>query len=120
MANPIEEHKDIINKLVRRTDSISANLVRKEGIFTKSKNEQNLNALVQRLNEDDRELLAQMLQKERIGGIHDVLVVINEECDINGLKLVKDGGEIPHEPFGYTMFQEYITLLDGDWSELEE
>ena len=36
-----------------------------------------------------------------------------------GWRFVVEGEEIPFEPYGYAMFEEYVTLLeDGSWSEL--
>jgi hypothetical protein len=119
MLDPIYEHKAIIEEFVRRTPATSSRLVRQEGIYSKASHKKHLNALVEKLNPDDRELLAQMLEYERIGALHDSLVILNEACS-EGLQLMKVGDEIPPEPYGYTMFQEYITVLeDGDWSSLE-
>jgi hypothetical protein len=119
MIDPIAEHKALIDELVRRTPSIGARLVREQGIFSKGFSMGNLNSLVGRLSADDREVLAQMLQEERQYGIFDALVVLHEAC-FSGLKLTKEGAEIPAEPFGYTMFEEYTAVLqDGDWSSME-
>lgn len=119
MLDPINEHKAIIEEFVRRTPSISSRLVRQEGIYSKATHKKRLNALVEKLNPEDRELLAQMLEDERLGALHDSLVILND-ASLKGLQLMKAGEIIPPEPYGYTMFQEYMTVLeDGDWSSLE-
>jgi hypothetical protein len=121
MMKPIEEHKALVEAMVKRTPSLGATLIRTEGIFSKAKNHQHLNALVAKLGAEERELLAQMLEQEKRDGIFEALVHLSEACALEGLKLVKDGEEIPSEPFGYTLFEEYIGLLqaDGDWSAME-
>jgi hypothetical protein len=119
MLDPVYEHKAIIEEFVRRTPAISSRLVRQEGIYSKAIHKKHLNALVEKLNPEDRELLAQMLEDERIGALHDSLVILNEAC-LEGLKLIKEGEEIPSEPYGYTMFHEYMIVLeDEDWSSIE-
>ena len=120
--NPIKEHKALIEGMVARTPSPGAYLVRTESLFSKAKTHKHLNDLVAKLTTDERELLAQMLEHEKSDGIFQALVHISEACTLGGLKLVKDGMEIPPEPFGYTLFEEYITLLHetGDWSSMEK
>lgn len=117
--DPTDEHKRFIDTLVKYTPSLSSRLVRDKCIFSKAPDEKPYNEFVRRLSPDDRELLAQMLQNERIGAFHDALVHLHEACVLNGWKITKDNNEIPSEPFGYTMFQEYITVLeDGSWTSM--
>jgi hypothetical protein len=120
MIDPIAEHKRHIDEMVRRTPSIGARLVREEGRMHRGLGAAPLTSLITRLSPGDRELLAQMLQEERHYAIFDALVVLHEMCVLDGLKMMKGGKEIPAEPFGYTMFEEYIAVLqDGDWSSME-
>lgn len=120
MFDPVAEHKALIDELVRRTPSIGSCLVREEGKFRKGQDTAHLNLLVARLSPDDRERLAKMLQEERESAIFDGLVVLHERCVLGGVQMMKDGKEIPAEPFGYTMFEEYVAVLrDGNWSSME-
>jgi hypothetical protein len=120
MIDPISEHKSLIDEMVRRTPSIGARLVREEGRFQRGQDKALLTSLVTKLSPPDRELLARMLQEERVSAIFDALVILNEMCVLGGVKLMKDGKEIPVEPFGYTMFEEYLAVLqDGNWSSME-
>lgn len=121
--DPIKKHKTFLEELVRRTPSVGASNIRSFGRFCPAKGSEPLNELVQRLNPQDRDLLAKMLEQERQNGIFDVLSYLAEQCDTQGgLRLTVDGQEIPHEPFGYTLFEEYITLLDDErgWAAMEE
>jgi len=118
---PIDEHKALVEAMIKRTPSIGADLIRKDGVFSKAKNHVHLNSLVAKLGAEEREVLAQILELEKQDGIVEVLAYLSEVCILDGVKLIKNGIEIPSEPFGYTLPEEYITLLqnEGDWSSME-
>ena len=119
--NPIDEHKFLIESMVKLRGSIGAKLLRTEGIVTRASRLSQFNDLASKLDEGGRELLAQILEKERSSAIHDVLVRLHDGCELEGLSLSKNGQIIPHEPFGYTMCQEYVALCEGDdWSTMED
>ena len=121
MSDPISDHKEFVERFVERTPSDQAKAVLKEGIFSNAKAKRHLNALVAKLSSKDREMLAEMLQDERRSAFHDALVVLNETIDLDGFSLNRKGHEIPHEPFGLTLFQGYIMALDDPkgWAAIE-
>jgi hypothetical protein len=121
VIDPIREHEKFIEAVVDDTSSLGARLVREEGIYSRAPDCSDLNGFVARLSPADRELLAQMLEGERRSAIFDVLARLHEACAVDGWRLSKDGIEIPHEPYGYTMFEEYVTILDDErgWSALK-
>lgn len=63
------------------------------------KTEENIkvNEFIGSLSEEQKQLLAQIIQQSRDGGIHDVLVYLNDEINLNGMKLIKNDIEIAKE-----------------------
>ena len=77
-----------------------------------------INALVSSLDDSQRAVLGQLLQRARDGGIHDMLAYLNEQIDLNGLRLSKNGHELPHEPFGSELQYDWTCRKEGDdWPE---
>ena len=54
-----------------------------------------------------------VFQEEKEGGFHDTLAYLNEEMCLEGLRLVRNGVEIPGEPFGTEMHYDFICYLKG-------
>jgi len=55
-----------------------------------------------------------MIQQARDGGIHDTLVYLSEQVDLDNLKLIKDDVELAVEPYGTTMYWDWIARSEGD------
>lgn len=120
MIDPIVEHQRLIERFASGSPSLGAQLIRSEGQYSKSKDAAQLNRVITRLSAADREAIAQMLERERCTALFDSLGILHEVLSAEGFTLSKAGVPIPHEPFGYTMFEEYVTLLDDDrgWAAL--
>jgi hypothetical protein len=120
VMDPIHEHKEFIESFVAASPSIAAMLVREEGVYSRTKTQSGLNEFVRQLSPGNREVLAQMLETERINAFFDVLGRLGERCDRSEWRISKDGVEIPVEPFGYSMSEEYLTLLNDErgWAAL--
>jgi hypothetical protein len=119
MIDPVEEPKRLVDSFVSRTPSVSAKLLRTEGIVSRSSDRALYNDLAAKLAVPERELLAQLLEHERRTAIFDALVVLHEAQVGDEIELRKDGVVVPVEPFGYTIFEEYLALQDGDWGDIE-
>lgn len=69
------------------------------------------------MTSEQREVLAEILQKEYIAGIHDTLAYINEMMDQEGLELQQDGEAYPNDYFE-SLHYDFISRCDGDeWPE---
>jgi hypothetical protein len=69
------------------------------------------NAMAQGLTSEHRELIAHLLDEERVSAIHDVLSFLTwKEYRI----LSRDSIELDFEPFGTENFYDFICRLDGD------
>ena len=65
------------------------------------------------LSAQEKDLLVELLQEARDGGIHDTLVVLHEEM-ANGARLVKDGVEMAFEPYGTEIYFDWVARKEGD------
>ena len=84
MRKELELYKAFIDGLVGRKDSITALWVQSDG-FPKTEDNKAKNDLLAALSQEQKGVLAEMLQDEHIAGIHDTLAYINEMMDLEGV-----------------------------------
>jgi hypothetical protein len=109
-----KQYRDVVDRLVRSCrqgqGQIAANRVR-SGVWNPNADTMRddmpdqaaMNALLRRLEADDREVLAQFLAQQFVGGVHETLVVLHEA----GIAPFDDGYE-------GTPFHDFVGRLD-DW-----
>ena len=115
----LEVHRALIEQFAAETPDLFARLVREDGVFHRADGFQAANKLVGELDREKCEVLATMLQETRKSALFDALRIIHETFYTRSLRLLVGNSEVPLEPYGYTLFQEYITLLElGDWESL--
>ena len=68
------------------------------------------NQMLARLSSEDRELLAEMLDHARSGGVHDTLVLLDE----GKYRLWRGELELPFQPYGSQMFFDFVARREGD------
>lgn len=111
MNDPREKYKVFIDGLVERKESIRARRVRDNTLLEgANKDQRYFNELLTSLSQAQREGVADWLQNERLGSIHDVLVYLTD----NEYHLVDNDGELAWEPFGNEMFLDFIARSAGD------
>lgn len=113
MANPIQLYKDLIDGVVRIRPSSLCDWVRERGWPDLPENEK-INRFLGGLNREQRQILAEIVQQARDGGIHDVLVYLNDEVALRNLRLVRDGVELAAEPFETEMYWDWWARSQGD------
>ena len=114
----LDYYKTLIDRLASQRDDVHARRVREGGPWSETKSQQDARRLISELSPQQREVLAAMLQNSRDSGIHDVLVVLSEEMNLSGLKLVRKGQALPNEPFGTELFYDWTSRVEGDdWPE---
>ena len=74
---------------------------------------QEVNEVLGALTDQQRNVLAQLLQRSRDGGIHDVLAYLNEAIGRKDLRLVTPRGELPVEPFGTELHYDWTCRREG-------
>ncbi len=70
-----------------------------------------INKLLNELTPEQKEVVAQMLQRARDGGIHDVLVYLHDEISLEALRLEKHGVELAVESYGTEMYYDRVMSL---------
>lgn len=116
MNKRLELYKAFIDGLVERKNSVTARLIKGDG-FPQIDDNKTKNELLAALTSEQREVLAEILQKEYIAGIHDTLAYINEMMDLEGLELQQDGEAYPNDYFE-SLHYDFISRCDGDeWPE---
>ncbi|GAB3538106.1 hypothetical protein GCM10027343_03010 [Noviherbaspirillum agri] len=108
------EYEKIIDSLVERRESVTATRVRAGELWLATAENARFNALIQSLSEEQRALVAELLQSERDAGIHDCLAVLSELMNLQDLRFAVHGKEIPHEPYGTEMYFDWIARASGE------
>src|SRR4051794_22924265 len=97
-TSPLDAYKAIIDELVNETSQgVAERLVRRSGIYSKAPAQKAANDFVQSLTVGQRELLADMLHKERTSAIHDVLVVLQWWLSCRDVALTFRGEPMPFD-----------------------
>ena len=118
MPTPLSEYKKFITDLVQKQPSLTARAIRQRGHLNPSDRNEEINQLLAQLSAEQKEAVAQLLQQERDGGIHDTLAYLSEEINREGLRLVRNGVELALEPYGTEMYFDWIARVAGDaWPE---
>jgi hypothetical protein len=101
----------LVDALAERATAVSAQLVRSDGIATRSQALSSLNTLVGDLSVEQREMLAALLQHERETSLFDALVALHEQCTVGGWVVQAEGKPLTLEPNGYTLAEEFIRRM---------
>ena len=109
-------YKNFIDGLVEQRDCIYARKIREQRLWPKTAADYLVrqNKVISSLSEEDREIIADMLQGARDSGVHDTLVYLNEEMTFNEMRIVVGSTELPFEPYGTEMFYDWIARCNGD------
>ncbi|MGC5328751.1 DUF6547 family protein [Brevibacillus sp. SYSU BS000544] len=115
----IDEYKQLIDDLVVIRPSVLVRWVKEKGWPETPENEK-INQFLSSLTHDQKEILADIVQQARDGGIHDVLVKLNDKISIDDYRITVNGEELPVEPFGTQLYFDWTCRSEGDdWPEPE-
>jgi hypothetical protein len=115
-TTPFEAYKAIIDQLVDETSqSIGERRLRESGVYSNAKTPEAAagNELARSLTPEQRVTLGQMLRRERIGAIHDVLAVLTWWLLSQGVGLTFRGQSMPIDLSGMGLHGDYIGRLDN-------
>ena len=116
MNKGLDLYKAFIDGLVKIKNGVEANRIMEIG-YPQNDDNKAINQLLDVLTPEQKEVVAKMVQKARIGGIHDTLAYINEMMDCDGLILSQEGVVYPHDHFEGMHF-DFICRSGGDeWTE---
>jgi len=115
---PLDDDKALIDALVEVRPDPCAHWVRDKRPWPDLRENKAINAFVGQLTDAQRKVLAALLQDARDGGIHDTLAYLTDEIDLEGLRIVRNGRELPVEPFGTELYWDWTARRAGDpWPE---
>jgi hypothetical protein len=118
MTIPLDLYKDFIDVLaadaVRR--SVVAQWVREWGAEgpQSTQTTPQFDELMSHFNPEQRQIMAYLLQQEHDSGMFNVLAYLSDQMSLRGLRLTRDGVELPVEPFGMTLYEDWIRRIAGD------
>ena len=113
----MDVYRRIIDALVHETrfSASNSNLV-ESGRYSNAPAHQRFNDLIQSLSLPQRQTLADLLQEERDGAIHDVLAVLSWWVDCHDVGFTYRGEDMPVDLSGMGMHGDYVGRRDGwDW-----
>ena len=114
MSAALSEYKTFIDGLVELARRQGASQVRlRDGMSfypNPSREDQKYNDFVTSLNQEQRELLAELLRREREVGIFDMLAFMYWK----EYRLSRDGVELPVDPFDAESYYDLTCRLAGD------
>lgn len=111
MNKQLNYYHNFIDGLTKLNTSIYANWVLGNG-WPKVEENKGINNLLSRLSQADKEVISRILEDAQLSAIHDTLVYLTD----NEYKLVHDTVEIANEPYGTTMYWDYMARKDGsEW-----
>lgn len=74
--------------------------------------------------EEQRQFIGELVQTAHEDGVFAVLVYLNDEINLDGLRLSRAGVELTVEPYGTELYWDWIARRDGaawpDTSQLKE
>lgn len=110
----LAKYQALIDALAARKECVLARRVREVDSWPEQASNSKFNTLIATLTKEQRNLLAELLQSARNGGIHDALVVLSEKANLQNLKFVQGGEELPHEPYGTEIYYDWVARSAGD------
>jgi hypothetical protein len=111
MKTPIELYKEFLDGLVKCRKGVERRWITAGGWPDRPENKP-INELLSQLNPQQRETIARLCEEAREGGIHDALAYMDDEM-ANGLRLVKEGVELPIDPFE-SLHYDWVCRCAGD------
>ena len=108
------EYEKIIDALVERRESITANKVKYGEQWKPTTDKFKFNHLIQSASPEQLALFPELLQNERDSGFHDALVVLSELMNLENLRFSVNGEELPHEPYGTELYFDWVARVSGE------
>lgn len=70
--------------------------------------------LMEQLSPPQRDAVATLVQDAHAAGIFNTLAYLQDRIALDGLRLTWDGTELPVEPYGMTLFEDWVARRHGD------
>jgi len=117
MKSAVVFYKALVDGLVSATwrDSIIARRIREWGVVRDSsyRNDATFNTTMAQFTAEQRATVAALVQEAHQTGMFQVLAYLTDEINLDGLRLTRHGVELPVEPFGMTLYEDWQGRCDG-------
>lgn len=120
-STPVDAYKAIIDQFVNETRLFGhSSHVASDGVFSKAPSHSKYNKFLSSLSKVQRELLAEMLQEERDGAIHDMLATLTWWVTAKEVGLTFRGESMPVDLSGMGLHGDYVGRREGwEWPQVE-
>lgn len=108
----IIKYKEFIDGLVLQKNDVKSKWVKNKS-YPETDNNKKINKFLSELSDNQREILADMLNDSRIGGIHDTLAYIDNLMDTNRMDIKIDSVPIYNNEFE-SMHFDFICRCNND------
>lgn len=116
MSKGIELYKEFIDGMVSRKNGTDAKRILGKG-YPDTEEKRPYNELLAALSDEQKQVLAKLVQSAREGGIHDTLAYMDEMIDCDGLELLQNGEKFVTDKFD-SMHYDFICRCEGaEWPE---
>ena len=111
MNKSLQEYQAFIDDLVKRAPSVMA-----RAVLAKKWSEQDarMRSVIQNLDDTQREVFAELIQRSRESGIHDTLAYLTDEINLQEMTISRHGTVLAVEPYGSEMYYDWVSRLNGD------
>ncbi len=113
MANrSLAAYQRFIDDMVKLRKGVLVRWVKEKG-WPKLPENEPINRLLSELSGEQKDVVAQIIQEARDGGVHDVLAYLDERINFDKLRIVADGVELAVEPYGTEMHFDWVARREG-------
>jgi len=112
-SEALKLYKTFIDDLVELRPGVLPRWIMGDG-WPKTVENEKINKVLGELTMEQKEVFALIAQSARDGGIHDVLVYLTEQINLEGFEIEKNGVKMATEPFGSEMYFDWVCRREGD------
>nr|WP_285891325.1 DUF6547 family protein [Paenibacillus pasadenensis] len=106
-------YKEFIDDLVELRPSVYPRWITGNG-WPKTVENEKINKVLSELTKEQKEVVALIAQSARDSGIHDVLVYLTDQINLEGLEIAKNGIKMAAEPYDSGMHYDWVCRREGD------
>jgi hypothetical protein len=109
----LELYKGFIDDLVELRPYVLPHWIMGNG-WPKTVENEKINKVLSELTTEQKEVIALIAQSACDGGIHDVLVYLTDQINLEGLEIVKNDVKMETDPFDSGMHYDWVCRREGD------
>lgn len=118
MEKQIDLYKSFMEGLLENRDDLYAKQIKEGRAWPNVEMYAGFNRLYNGLNDDNKAVLVEIIQRTRDTAIFDVLEYIDDKINLGGLHITQNDIEFPSDFFGGDFHSDWAALCQGDlWGE---